>query len=91
MHEAVLERIQKLVGSGDVYFTSHAEEEMVEDNLTVYDVESVILSGQITRRQRDLLDYKYVIDGETTAADEATVVCKLRNEVVIITVFMGTL
>ena len=55
---------------------------MVEDNLTVYDVKSVLLSGLITRHQRDELDYKYVTVGETTAADEATACVSCGNETV---------
>ena len=33
--------------------TLHAEEEMDNDGLTVYDVESIILTGQVIERQRD--------------------------------------
>lgn len=43
------------------------------------------------KRQKDNFDYKYVIVGQTTASDEATVVCKIVKELVVITVFMGTL
>ena len=33
--------------------TLHAEEEMNNDDLTIYDVESAILTGKIVERQRD--------------------------------------
>jgi len=33
--------------------TLHAEEEMDNDGLTIYDVESVILTGEIVQQQRD--------------------------------------
>ena len=33
--------------------TLHAEEEMNNDDFTIYDVESAILTGKIVERQRD--------------------------------------
>jgi len=33
--------------------TLHAEEEMDEDELTIFDVESIVLSGNIVERQKD--------------------------------------
>ena len=91
MYDRVLARIQDLTLRGQLFVTTHAEEEMAADDLTIYDVEAIILSGRIARRQRNAFEHKYVIVGETTASDEATVVCKLVEEVVVITVFMGTL
>lgn len=44
--------------------TLHAEDEMNADGLTIYDVESVILTGQISERQRDRDpdEWKYLLD-----------------------------
>jgi len=45
--------------------TLHAEEEMVADGLTVFDVEEGILTGQIVDRQRDAAraEWKYCVRG----------------------------
>lgn len=45
--------------------TLHAEEEMNDDNLTIYDVEHCILTGKIVERQRDAVtaEWKYCIMG----------------------------
>ena len=91
VYERVLTRIQELTLRGQIFLTTHAEEEMAADDLTIYDVEAIILSGRITRRQRNTFEYKYVVLGQTTAEEEATVVCKVVDEVVVITVFLGTL
>ena len=91
MHERALARMQELTRRGHLFLTVHAEEELAADGLTVHDVESVISSGRVTKRQKDAVDFKYVIVGSTTASDEATVVCQMVCEVVVITVFLGTL
>lgn len=90
MYERVLARIRSSILSGDYFLTFHAEEEMGKDRLTVYDVEAVALSGRIVSRQRDKTGYKYVLIGQTTALEPATIVAKLVGPVVIITVFLGT-
>jgi hypothetical protein len=45
--------------------TLHAEEEMDEDGLTIFDVERGILTGKIIERQKDhnLGDWKYLVQG----------------------------
>lgn len=44
--------------------THHAIEEMAEDNLGILDVESAILSGHITKVERnDLRGTKFIIEG----------------------------
>ena len=47
MFDRVLKRVRDLVRTRQYVMTLHAEEEMAADDLTVYDVESVILTGQI--------------------------------------------
>lgn len=59
--------------------TLHSEEEMEDENLTVLDVESGILTGEILERQRDSRtgEWKYLIHGQTIANDEIVIVAKL--------------
>ena len=83
--------MQELTRCGRLFLTVHAEEELAADGLTIHDVESVIISGRVAKRQKDAIDFKYVIVGSTTASDEATVICKVVREVVVITVSLGTL
>jgi len=71
--------------------TLHAEEEMANDELTVFDVESAILTGRIKERQkdRDTGEWKYLITGTSLAGDNVAVIAKLSvtEKLVIITVF----
>ena len=72
--------------------THHARKEMNDDGLTVYDVESGILTGSIIERQRDRVtaEWKYRIRGETLTGDDIEVIAKLSptSKLIIITVYM---
>lgn len=72
--------------------TYHARKEMNDDGLTVYDVESGILTGSIIERQRDRVtaEWKYRIRGETLTGDAIEVIAKLSptSKLIIITVYV---
>jgi len=72
--------------------TLHAEEEMNDDDLTIYDVERGILTGEILERQKDreTAEWKYCIRGETVEGSEVEVIAKLSptGKLVIITVYI---
>ena len=55
--------MRELVRTRQYVMTLHAEDEMEADGLTVYDVESAILTGQIIERQKDRAsaEWKYVV------------------------------
>ena len=69
----------------------HAEEEMDDDNLSIFDVESGILNGNIRERQKekDFAEWKYIIEGQTLAGDNIAIATKLSiaGKLVIITVW----
>jgi hypothetical protein len=71
--------------------TLHAEEEMDEDELTIFDVESIVLSGNIVERQKDPAagEWKYLVKGETLSGSPAIVVTKMSptGRLVFVTVF----
>ncbi len=72
--------------------TYHARKEMNDDGLTVYDVESGILTGNIIERQRDRVtaEWKYRIRGEALTGDDIEVIAKLSptSKLVIITIYV---
>ncbi len=72
--------------------TLHAEEEMDDDGLTIFDIENCLLTGEITEYQRDREtgERKYLVRGKSFKGDETIVVTKLSitGNVVIITVFI---
>ncbi|MBT9149257.1 MAG: DUF4258 domain-containing protein [Dehalococcoidia bacterium] len=70
----------------------HAEEEMKNDDLTIYDVERGILTGEVQDCQKDRVtaEWKYRIKGETIDSGEIEMIAKLSptGKLVIITVYV---
>ena len=91
MFEAILRRIRQRIRQGRYVMTLHAEEEMDEDNLSLLDIEHVVLTGSLLQRKRDrkTREWKYLIEGRTTGETRAAVIGKLSptGTVVIITVY----
>jgi hypothetical protein len=66
LFDRYLKRMRELVRTRQYVMTLHAEGEMEADGLTVYDVESAILIGQIIEQQKDRAsaEWKYVGRGK---------------------------
>jgi hypothetical protein len=70
--------------------TLHAEDEMNDDGLSIFDVESGILTGEIIERQKEAAgEWKYLVSGKTMTDNDIVVVGKLSltGKLVIITVY----
>jgi len=90
--ERFLKKIREKVHSRSFVVTIHADEEMNEDGLTVFDLERVLLTGTIVEQQKDREtgECKYLVKGQTIDNGKAVVVVKLSptEKLVIITVFV---
>jgi hypothetical protein len=66
-------------------------DERCNDDLTIYDIERVILTGKILERQKDIAtgEWKYRIKGKTVEGGKIEVVAKLSptDKLVIITIY----
>jgi hypothetical protein len=72
-----IERIREAIRRQRYRISSHANEEMSEDDLEAVDVEQIILTGRIARRYtRDPRGTRYEVVGQTTDQRQATVVCR---------------
>jgi hypothetical protein len=91
LYERILYRMREMVRKRAFVMTLHAEEEMDADNLTIFDVERGILTGQILERQRDRLTTqpKYRIQGQTLSGSTLDVIAKISptDKLIIITVY----
>lgn len=91
MYDRLLKRMRELIRARRYIMLLHAEDEIEADGLTIYDVESTVLTGQITERQKDRLskEWKYLVSGQSLAGDAVTVVVKVgpTGKLVFITVF----
>ena len=68
MFNQILLQIQEKVRRREYVLTLHAENEMVKDGLTIFDVENVLSTGQIVKLQRDIQtdEWKYLVGGQHT-------------------------
>jgi hypothetical protein len=59
--------------------TLHAEEEMSDDELSIFDLERCILTGAISERQKDKEtgEWKYLIEGQSVTNSRIVVVVKI--------------
>jgi len=91
LFETILLQFRHCVRFSRYVVTAHAEEEMDEDRFSMFDVESVIFSGEVVERQRDseTTEWKYLIRGASLDGRRAVVVTKMSptGKMVIITVF----
>lgn len=91
MFDEILQRMRDKITSRQYVMTLHAEEEMSDDNLTIYDIEQCILTGKILERQKDRVtaESKYRIRSLTVDGG-VEIIAKLSptGKVVIITVYV---
>ena len=91
MHERFLKRFRDKIRARAYVLTVHAEEEMTEDDFTIYDVERGILTGRILERQRDSTsdESKYRVRGKTVSGDPIELLVKISptGKLAIITVY----
>ena len=61
MFSRILKEMRDRIRKRHYVMTLHAEEEMSDDGLTIYDVEHCILTGKILERQKDKVtaEWKY--------------------------------
>ena len=92
MFDRILKKMQEKVRTREYVMTLHAEEEMDEDKLTIFDIERGILTGDIVERQKDhdTGEWKYLVKGQTLKGGKLAVVSKLSitGKLVIITVYL---
>ena len=92
MPKQTIARIRDLVRSLNYVVSLHAAEELEDDNLTILDLETIILTGQIVERQRDLKtrEVKNLIRGNTLGGLEAETVVKIGRggTLFVITVYL---
>ena len=81
MFDRILKQMREKIRTRQYVMTLHAEEEMNDDELTIFDVERGVLAGKIEERQRDrdTNEWKYLIRGKTLNEQDVIVTAKLYN------------
>jgi len=92
MAQATISQFRHLIRTLNYVVSTHAAEELEDDNLSILDLENIVLAGQITERQRDTQtrEAKCVVNGITLdgSAAEAVVKVGFTGKLVIITVYL---
>ena len=92
MFDRILKEMRDKIRKREYIMSIHAEEEMSDDDLSIFDVERCILTGKILERQKDKVtaEWKYRINGQSFSGGEVEVVAKLSptGKLVIITVYV---
>jgi len=91
LYESILIQLKNYVRQNKYVVTTHAAEEIDEDDLSIFDIERVILNGEIIERQKDeeRSEWKYLVRGHSIYEHQVIVVVKLgpNDKMIIITVF----
>lgn len=79
MQHPTITKIRECIRSLNYVVSIHATEEMENDNLTIFDLENIILTGEIIERQRDFKtrEIKCVIRGLTKGIQNAETIIKI--------------
>ena len=89
MHERIIRQVHQLVLERRYVVTLHAYDEMAADSLSVWDVESALLNGEVLEQQRDRqsAELKYRIGGRSLDRRSLEIVAKIgpTGRLVIIT------
>jgi hypothetical protein len=92
MSQVSIAFLRQLIRTLSYAVSTHAADELEDDNLSILDLENVILTGEIAERQRDrrTRETKYVVQGSTLEGSAAEVVAKVSHtgKLVIITVYV---
>ena len=90
MTQVTIAHLRHLIRTLRYVVSTHAADELEDDNLSILDLENIVLTGQIVERQRDRAtrETKYVIRGTTIEGYAGEVVAKVGRggKLVIITV-----
>ena len=92
MAQVSISRLRQLIRTLSYVVSTHAADELEDDNLSILDLENIVLTGQIVERQRDRTtrETKYVIQGSTLEGSTGEVVAKVgqTGRLFVITVYL---
>ncbi len=90
---ARIQRIRQKIIDRTYYLSSHAEEEMLDDELTRDPIENVILRGRIDKKlSQDIRGTRYCIEGPVGDGRLAHAICRFDEaaDLIVITVYALT-
>ena len=93
MAQSTIRQFRHLIRTLNYVISTHAAEELEDEDLSILDLENIILTGRIKERQRDTQtrEIKCVIAGITLdgAAAEAVVKIGTTGRLIVITTYLN--
>ena len=93
MAQATISQFRHLIRTLNYVVSTHAAEELEDDNLNILDLENIVLTGEVIERQRDAKtrEVKCVVAGITLdgTAAEAVVKVGFTGKLIVITVYLA--
>ena len=93
MTQVTIAHLRHLIRTLSYVVSTHAADELEDDNLSILDLENIVLTGQIIERQRDRTtrEAKFVIQGTTLEGDTGEVVVKVghNGKLFVITIYLS--
>jgi hypothetical protein len=92
MPNPTVSQLRHLIRTLNYVVSTHAAEELEDDNLSILDLENIILTGQVTEHQRDpqTRESKAVVSGITLDNKPAQAVVKVgfTGKLIVITAYV---
>lgn len=92
MAHPTIKQLRHLIRTLNYVVSTHAAEELDDDNLSILDLENIILTGKITERQRDAKtrETKIIVSGVTLDGNHAQAVVKVgfTGKLIVITAYV---
>lgn len=93
MAQSTISQFRHPVRTLNYVISTHAAEELEDENLSILDLENIILTGRVKERQRDsqTREIKCVVAGITLdgAAAEAVVKIGVTGRIIVITAYLN--
>ena len=91
MFDRILKKMREKIRTNQYIMTLHAEEEMNNDDLSIFDIERCILDCTIIERHKDSEtgEFKYTVIGKSISGHRVGIIAKISitGKLVIITVY----
>ena len=87
---STIQKIQQRIVDREYFISSHAEEEMLDDDLERKDIENAILKGKIEKKMtHDERGTRYRVEGPARDGRSIHVICRFRANasLIIVTVY----
>lgn len=92
MTQVSIAKLRHLIRTLSYVVSTHAADELDDEDLSIIDLENIVLTGQIVERQRDRAtrETKYLVRGVTLEGSPGEVVLKVGHgaKLIIITVYL---